>query len=604
MNSPAVCLLATACTILTVSPIPVRTQSIDSLHVRDPDSTRIILDTETVPIAIRSRLHELTIINPPGFLPREETGNTGFWQVNTSPQYDNALYVQNHQVRTRLRPTVPSRYFPEHAIIGFRFREDGQLRYPLRTHILERGEEPLVNVAYKKGDYAMNDLSISLATDLTEQTHLHLTREGEGYVGPYAMDGLENERYYISLHHQVGDSTMFLYNTFYTRDHLNWTTALPNIQKIGNEFSSWYYNQLEWQTTHHLGTMHGGLNLGSHRLWLNRTGGSTQLMELQRGGWLGARTSLFESLQTEVLYRFNVFQTQSETTPRDDEYWHRLRFRTGYQRSKINLEGEADLLGLSRYPQWEIHLEPKVRFSYTLWPFLTLTGGYQRDFSAPPRQWSYGEDPLLETGGTPALTQLDRWQVGIELHATDWSSLRLTAEHLQFQDWYTLIHSPSAGESGTSPAANPVDGQLTGLHLRAGIHPMPWLALGSQYVSYPGMSQVLPELWSRQSVTNWLHVQRYFFQNNLLLHLYAENSIYLSRQPSGWSPSIQSITYYPNFAAPPLSANIHLYLIGEVGPFTISTSFYNIVAYQLRYALDQRAHFPIFFLGVRWQFWN
>ncbi len=133
---------------------------------------------------------------------------------------------------------------------------------------------------------------------------------------------------------------------------------------------------------------------------------------------------------------------------------------------------------------------------------------------------------------------------------------------------------------------------------------MPWLSLGSQYVSYPGMSQVLPELWSRQSVTNWLHVQRYFFQNNLLLHLYTENSIYLSRQPSGWSPSVQSITYYPNFAAPPLSANIHLYLIGEVGPFTISTSFYNIVAYQLRYALDQRAHFPIFFLGVRWQFWN
>ncbi len=590
--------------ILALAPIRIRAQSVDSLHIREPDSTQIILDTETVPIAIRSRLHELMIMHPPGFFPREETGNTGFWQGVTGPQYGNVIYIQNHRIRTRLRPTIPSRYFPEHAIIGFRFREDGQLQYPLRTHILEKGEEPLVNVAYKKGDYALNDLSISLAADITEQTHLHLAREGEGYVGPYALEGLENERYYAAVHHQVSDSTIFFYNTFYTRDQLNWTTALPNMQQIGDEFSSWYYNQLEWRTTHHLGTLYGGLNLGSHRLWLNRTAGTTQLMEVQRGGWIGARASLGGLLLSELFYRYNIFQHQSETTPRTDEHWHHLRFRAYYQGSNVNLEAGATQIGLNRVSRWDLLLLPEFRISYSWWDILTVTGRYRREVSAPPRQWSYGENPLLERNGRPALTRLDRLQAGVEFQVTDWSSLQFIAEHIRFQDWYTLIHASSAGDAGTSLMARQSAGRLIGLHSRVGIDPFPWLSLGSQYISYPQMTQVVPELWSRQSVTSWLHLQRYLFQNNLLLHLYVENGMYFSRQPSGWSPAIQSITYYPGLAAPAASACIHLYLIGEVGPFTLSTSFYNILAYQLRYALDQRAHFPVFFLGVRWQFWN
>ncbi|MEJ2052149.1 MAG: hypothetical protein P8Y60_20345, partial [Calditrichota bacterium] len=86
--------------------------------------------------------------------------------------------------------------------------------------------------------------------------------------------------------------------------------------------------------------------------------------------------------------------------------------------------------------------------------------------------------------------------------------------------------------------------------------------------------------------------------------VYAEGGGLFSRQPVGWQPILQSLVYYPRIERLNPGFFMHLALIGEIGPFTISASFYNMVAYNLRYAINQRGQVPMFFLAVRWQFWD
>ena len=110
---------------------PLLSQDTDSLHVRLPDSTNIVMDTETVPASVRSRGHQLVANIPLGFIPRDETGLTGFWQTDLLPQYFNAFTIQGFEIRSRLRPEVPLRYVPQHSLISFSFYDNFELDYPL-----------------------------------------------------------------------------------------------------------------------------------------------------------------------------------------------------------------------------------------------------------------------------------------------------------------------------------------------------------------------------------------------------------------------------------------------------------------------------------------
>jgi hypothetical protein len=100
-------------------------------------------------------------------------------------------------------------------------------------------------------------------------------------------------------------------------------------------------------------------------------------------------------------------------------------------------------------------------------------------------------------------------------------------------------------------------------------------------------------------------VRRFFFNNNLLAHMFVEGGLFLQRQFTGWNPALQSLTRYPqsNLSLNPTNY-IHVQFIGEIGPFTITTSFYNALGTNIAYAVDQRPHSTLFFLGVRWQLWE
>lgn len=581
-----------------------RGQPADSLHIRQADSTRVVLDTETVPAAIRSRMHELTVLHPPGFFPREETASTGFWESRMAPQYGTTLQVYDHEIRTRLRPAVPLRYLVEHAIAGIRFDLWPEEHYPLRTHILERKEEPVVNVVYKKGDFGLSALSVDAATDLSPATHLHLAREGERYAGLYGVDGIRNERYYLALHHQISDSTTLFYSTFYARDNLGWTDAVPDVQVLGSESSSWYHHLMEWRTTGDRITARAGLNLGSQRLWLTRTGEQQELMELQRGGWLALGLPAGRRLQGDLTYRFDLFQMQSAASQLTSEPWHRLTFTPGYAGTSWQVNGRAEVLARRSPAGWQRFFLPGLRAVWQPLSRVSLRAGYRRTVRFPAWQWTQSDTYLQNAGDIGAATHLRRGEVGIHYAPVDWGSVEVSAEYLWFRDWYRLTQQAALGVVDGALSAEKFTGHFPGGHARLTLHPWSWLAAGGRYDLYPSLPVPLPEVWSRQMVTGWLHVQRFFFQHNLLAHVYAEGGALLSRLSTGWQPILQSVVYYPRVQHPGPAFFAHLYFIGEVGPFTISASFYNSLAYNLRYAVDQRPQSPLFFLSVRWQFWD
>ena len=87
--------------------------------------------------------------------------------------------------------------------------------------------------------------------------------------------------------------------------------------------------------------------------------------------------------------------------------------------------------------------------------------------------------------------------------------------------------------------------------------------------------------------------------------MFLEGGLFLQRNFTGWNPALQSLTRYP---AEGLSLDptnyLHVQFIGEIGPFTITSSFYNVFGTNIAYAVDQRPHSTLFFLGVRWQLWD
>ena len=578
-------------------------QSIVSLHVRDPDSTNIIHDTETVPVAIRSRAHELTVLNPLGFFPREESATAGYWSTSMGTQYGQPVSIHNLEVRTRLRSQIPLRYFPEHSLAGFSLSPVDSTGYPLKTLMLERQQEPMVNLVYKEGDYGLGAVSVGVATDITEKTHLHLSRESESYIGRYAIDGIEIERYSLEIHHRISDSTRFLYNTLFSKDRNNWTYATPTPARFGGESSSWYKHSLRWNTSTHHGLWDYGIRLGSMRLWLNRSPAQQQLTEIQRGGWLGYRHEFSSTVQVSGTYNFLQFGLDNEGTSKVQENWHKFIMNSQWDLNALRIELNAQLLGVDRN-NWDLYVLPEFNGEYRITDWLSVNGKVASTVSYAPYQWEVTPERVDSLSGIHRPTRDQMFSGGIQFDPFAALSIKAGFQRHSYSNWHRLTYNMPGARTDSTLTHTTLTGQITGLTASADLALLDWITAGLRYDVYPEIRHILPELWSRQAAVSWLHAQRYFFKNNLLLHIYCEGGTYLSREPMGWNPMFQTVTYYPLFEPPPQTSYLHLIFVGDIGPFSISTSFYNALGENLIYAIDQRPQVQIFYLGVGWQLWN
>lgn len=581
---------------------PIYAQS-DSLNIRKADSTDIVIDYETVPVVIRSRMQELSVLYPLGVFPREETAESGFWQREVGPQYGRVFYADDMPIKSRYRPAVPLRYFPQHAITGFHFAGDDSMRYLLRTYTLRRNEEPKVNVVYKKGDYALGALSVALAVDVTENTHLHLFRESEGYVGQYGIDGIETERYGISAFHDINDSTRFTYSTYYTKDKIGWVAFYLNAVPYGSESSSWYENFLRWSTNRNGLNLDFGLKLGSQRLWFSGQNWNNQPTSLQRGLWLSATKSLGERLSAGLRYELTNYDLSSDADGHLYEFWHTVTGNLEYNFSGLRWSNSATIRKRSGN-QNGTEVFGKTKVVYSLPEQLQLTAELNREIRYAPWQWSFADRWINAPINGFSATDVTSFKGEVNWKPLHWLSLQGTGEHLEYSNWYTLQYEMPAARLDSTLSVGRHTGRLDHLSASLEINPFDWVAAGARYNIYPDLNQPLPEIWSQQHVTGWIHIQRYFFKNNLLLHLFGEAGYYTDRQPVGWHPMLQSITMYPLFSTRPDLGYGHAYIAGEVGPFTLGLSFYNVLNYNLQYAIDQRSQTNIFYLSVRWQFWD
>lgn len=575
---------------------------LDSLHVRNPDSTRIIMDSETVPGAVRSRSHQMTILRPVGFFPREESGASGYWQMAPGPQYGRTILIHGLELDTRLRPGWPLRYFPQHSLIGIAPVSTDSTGYPLRSHLLERREEPMVDLVYKEGDYGLSAVSVGVATDITDDTHLHLSREGEGFVGQFGIDGLETERYYLGVHHRVSDSTRFLYSTFYARDNSTWTTATPAPNSFGSESSSWYQHLLRWNSQTRFGEWDYGLRLGSQRLWLNKTAERGQMTELQRGGWLGYHFQLNNAIGIQWRYSGVQYVLDGSSSNLQRELWHRLQGGATIRFGEFSVKVHPEIVTVSTGD--EVYVLPNGNVSYEPFDWITASVELAGTVTPIPYQWEQTSEKI--TIPTSSVEKTSTQNITSSLEITPFNFLSVTggAEFTQYSNWHSLAYNMPAARTDSTLTLETVDGNHTGLFASAKFQVFEEFALGGRYDVYPSVSNILPELWTRQTITGWMQAQRYFFDNNLLLHVYLEGGTLLSRQPVGWNPRFQSLTHYPLFGDPESSVFMHAIIQGQIGAFTISTSFYNAAANNLIYALDQRPPATIFYLGMRWQLWN
>jgi len=577
--------------------------SLDSLHIRDRDSTKIIIDTETVPAAIRSRGHQLSVLFPLGFMPREESGSAGFWQTEIRPQYANEVFVHESRMTTRLRPEIPLRYLPRHSLAGIRLFPGDSITFPLRSYYLRRRAEPMVNLVYKEGDYGLSALSIGLAANITRDTHLHLAREGTGYVGQYGIDGLETENYYLGIHHKVSEQTRFRYSTFYTKDRNNWTYATPAPGRLGSESTSWYQHFLYWNSKYGNSEWDYGLRLGSQRLWLNQSAGRQRLTELQRGAWLRYHRGFGENLAISAEYNGTEHQLEITADKIDTEMWHRIQVGINYSNDFVQIEANPQLLEINR-DETASHFLGDATATVRPFPWISLNGMYKVEVFAAPYQWRKSPNRVNTQGSISRLTQFRKTLFDVRLKPTDGITFSGGATMNAYTDWHRLTYRMNAARTDSILTHEALSGEFTGLYAGFEMRAFDWLHLGTRYDVYPSVTQELPELWSRQAATGWIEVQRFFFNNNLLFHTYAEGGIILSRQPVGWHPVLQSLTLYSRFDNPSGQSFVHLGLIGDVGPFTISTSFYNLLGNNLTYAIDQRTQTQVFYLGIRWQLWN
>lgn len=577
--------------------------SADSMNIRNPDSTQIVIDTETVPAVIRSRNQELTVLYPLGNFPREETANAGFWARTIGPQYGEVFFAGQFGMSSRFRPSVPLRYFPEHAITQFHFSGDDSVNYPLRLHILQRQAEPKVNVVYKKGDFALGALSVAMAVDVTEKTHLHLGRESESYVGQYGIDNIDAERYHLAAYHQLSDSTQFVYKTFYSKDRTNWGGGYPNLQKYGSESTSWYQNFIQWKTQFNGTQFDYGLHLGSQRLWLSGQRATGQPNELQRGGWFRAHRIISKQLSAGIRYEGEDYLLSGDKMSDVAEMRHQVSGDLQFDSKNLTLEALAG----GRYrsvPNTANDLFGKVKLSFAFAQHSIIGGEFKREIRYLPWQWALqsnlfsGTPPLNKSTPVNDLAGFIRWKPlrGLTFIAR--------GGRLSFKDWYTLEYLQPAARTDSLLSVAPYSGSFSHFDVEVKIKPLKSAEAGVRYDLFPDLNQPLPEIWSQQSVTGWLHAERFFFKNNLLLHLYTEGGYFTDRQAVGWNPVLQSLTRYPLFRQPQDLGFVHLYFAGEVGPFTLGLSFYNLLHYNLQYAVDQRPQTNIFYLSVRWQFWD
>ncbi len=575
----------------------------DSLNVRNPDSTQITIDTETVPAVIRSRRQELSVLYPLGNFPREETANSGYWAQTVGPQYGQSFFAGQFKIYSRFRPEVPLRYFPEHALTDFHFAGEDSVHYPLRMFILHRNQEPMVNVVYKKGDYALGALSASIALDITKKTHVHLARESESYVGLYGIDNINAERYYLAAYHQVSDRTRFVYNTFYSKDRTNWVGGYPNLQKYGTESTSWYQNFLEWKTQLDSTTLDYGLHLGSQRLWFSGLNLDDKPAELQRGLWLQAQRSIGQQFSAGIRYEGTQFVLSGNQISEMSEVWHELSGNLEYENSIMSINATAGLRHRTISGSAN-DIYGNLKLTIPLKAGFTFGGAIEQQVRYLPWQWASSNDliakPAPEKSATPVTSMIGfaHWQ------PSQWLVLKVSGGQYSFKNWYSLQYLEPGARTDSTLTLTKYNGHFSHLNAEVEIKPFQWIGAGLRYDVFPNLNQPLPEIWSQQFIAGWLHAERYFFKDNLLLHMYTETGYFTDRQPVGWNPMLQSLTLYPLFRQPQDLGFLHLYFAGEVGPFTLGLSFYNLLSQNLQYALDQRPQTNIFYLSVRWQFWD
>ena len=574
----------------------------DSLHVRHPDSTAIVLDRETIPPAIRSRMHQISLRNPLGFIPREESGAAGYWNPGLRPQYGREIAIHGFPIRTRIRTSLPLRYFPQHSLIGLTLVESDTGTYPMRTRLLQRPFEPAVSVTYKKGDYALNGLSVNMAFDITDDTHIHLAREGNSYAGQYGIEGIQNQRYHLAAHHQVSDATGFLYHTLYTRDRNIWTAATPTPRRLGNEKTRWYHHLLRWRTVLQNASLEYGFRVGSHRLQMNGEPTVQHWTELQRGVWAGAESDPLRNLTLGLRYRLDEYHVQPGNSSVRRERWHHSRVTAAYDGSSLFIENHLTMLypeGLSN--QWFLLDDMNLRYVFNArW---ALFADLQKNVLFTPVQWketgTYVTSPPEE-----GVTHITSAEIGTEAGPVLSTTVSGAAKYMEYQNWYRLSYQGAFDRTDSLTTMENFSGSLTLLEFSLDMKPFSWISLGGTAQWLPFQPPDLPEIWSALALTGYVHFSHYLFDKNLLLHLYAEGGMYSGREPVGWNPMLQSVTYYPSRPDPNPLMFAHGIAAGEIGPFTISVSFYNGLGRNMQYALDQRIQVPVFYLGVRWQFWN
>jgi hypothetical protein len=236
-----------------------------------------------------------------------------------------------------------------------------------------------------------------------------------------------------------------------------------------------------------------------------------------------------------------------------------------------------------------------------------LTGESEYQVGVPPWSWMQLSEYVInpEEGSGETLSQ--RLRADLQWQPASWLTLKAGGRQYNFQEYHSLVYRNPSGISVTDSSVNIQisDEELLAATGTVAIRPAEWFSMGGTSMHILSETNSFAEAWANHSMNGWLHVRRFFFNNNLLAHMFVEGGLFLQRQFTGWNPALQSLTRYPqsNLSLNPTNY-IHVQFIGEIGPFTITTSFYNALGTNIAYAVDQRPHSTLFFLGVRWQLWE
>jgi len=308
-------------------------------------------------------------------------------------------------------------------------------------------------------------------------------------------------------------------------------------------------------------------------------------------------------LGLDVSYHITKYNFDNISTPQFSEQWHTLHGVLRFHRKYVVAEAGGNLIYRNAYSTL-IAFEPQVVLRFIPIRAISIFGKYSGEHNVPPWQWTRSFSRITNPGSLTGESSLTKLTGGVQLQPWKW--LVLTSEFIQtgYQDWYRLTYTSPIAQFDSSLTVQRLNGSGDQWASALVVHGGDWFDLGAKYSLYPGWTDIVPELWSRQQMSGWTHIQRYFFRDNLLVHVYVEGGMYMSREPVGWDPMLQSLTYYPLRTLPADLYYAHLLFAGEIGPFTISTSFYNFMGNNMIFAIDQRPQTELFYLGVRWQFWN